>query len=124
MKSYYELAEAPVGGVSVKSEGAILRVFFDYKKCEAVEDAPDMFELETVDVTSGRGYGDVVNAIIVDRYPADARDAVMANYEDAKDVDSDLTADKRAEYIAEYKSLQAWRRRAKEVAGTVMTLIS
>ena len=92
--------------------------------CKFVHPADNGSNGNYAQYTSEKLYGDVVNAIIVDRYPADARDAVMANYEDAKDEDSDLTADKRAEYIAEYKALQAWRRRAKEVAGTVMTLIS
>lgn len=101
-------------------EGNLTRLFFDFEK-EVKEDMDgteyDVLVCENVDVRGGRSYGDLVSAIVIDRYPADERDAIFANYEEAKDETSDLTDEKRAEYLAEYADYQSWRKHAKEIAS-------
>ena len=68
---------------------------------------------------NGKSYGDIISAIVNDRYPTNEKDAIMANYELVKDGTS--PEDKSAEYIQEYKDLQAWRTHAKEIAHIVIS---
>lgn len=49
-------------------------------------------------------------------YDADSTLAILANYEDAKDETSDLSEQKRKEYVKEYEDYQAWRKEAKAIA--------
>lgn len=121
MKANYQMSELPQTGVQVKVEGALLRLLFDFSKPESKEgeEENDLYNCESVDV-HGRNYGDIVSAIMNDRYNPDSVQAVMANYADAQDSSSDLTPEKRAEYVAEYDAYQAYRRHAKEIAHIVL----
>lgn len=120
MKANYQIIELPQSGVQTTIEGNLLRILFDFKKYEVKTDdeteAPnDIYDCESVDV-NGRTYGEIVSAIINDRYNNDSVQAIMANYEDAKDESSPISDDKRDEYIYEYNLYQNFRKHAKEVA--------
>lgn len=120
MKANYQISELPQSGVKTTIEGNLLRLLFDFKKAEVKTDdeteAPtDIYDCESVDV-SGRTYGEIVSAIINDRYSTDSVQAIMANYEDAKDESSHIPDEKREEYIYEYNLYQNYRKHAKEVA--------
>lgn len=122
MKASYQMTELPQSGVQVTVEGAILRLLFDFSQATPAEGevTTDIYNCESVDV-NGRTYGDIVSAIVNDRYSADEVQAIMANYAEALDGSSDITAEKRAEYLAEYEAYQTWRKHAKEVAHTVVS---
>ena len=127
MKASYQMSVLPQSGVQATIEGALLRLLFDFskpepKEGEESEDENDIYDCESVDV-KGRGYGDIVSAIMNDRYSSDSVQAIMANYADALDGSSDLKPEKRAEYIDEYDAYQQYRRHAKSIANTVLTLI-
>lgn len=131
MKSYGTLAgELPVGVKAVR-EGALLRIFFDFERAEAVrgegsEDVTveEQYVCENVDVEGSHDYGSIVSAIIMGRYGADERDAIFANLEMARDADSGISDDKRAEYLQEYADYQSYRAKAKEIAKEVIGKLS
>lgn len=126
MKAIYQLNELPGNGVMVTVEGTVVRLLFDFEKhvSPEEEDAPvDLYDCESVDVRSGRSYGDIVSAIVGDRYPYDKAQAVMANHEYANDSESGLDESKRQEYLAEYSAYQDWRKHAKEIAKKVLDVI-
>lgn len=127
MRAQVQMVSLPQKGIEVILEGNLTRLFFDFEKAELPvmegETAPDdIYECESVDV-KGRSYSDMVSGIINDRYPADRYQAVMANYENAKDENSEITAEKRAEYLAEYAAYQDWRSHAKEIASSALEII-
>lgn len=134
MISYNEFAVVPENGIICHEEGAILRVYFDIKPHQPVEsenqpeslqegEHADLYVCENVDV-EGRTYSDIVSAIVNDRYTADDVQALQANYIEAKDPESDLEDEKRAEYLTEYSNFQSLRKRAKEVATIVVEQIA
>jgi hypothetical protein len=116
------MTELPQSGVQVTIEGVLLRLLFDFTQAEPVEgdDRTDIYNCESVDV-KGRGYGDIVSAIVNDRYSADQVQAIMANYAEASDSESTITPEKREEYLEEYEAYQGWRKHAKEIAATVVS---
>lgn len=125
MKCYFNYSGAVPSGVKVVREGLTTRIFFDYStetRQGMDEKNVTVLVAENVDV-NGSDYSDIVNAIVRDRYAADKVEAVMANYQEAMDLTSSLTEDKRSEYKAEYDSFQAWRAKAKEVAASVVEQI-
>lgn len=134
MTSYNEFAVVPENGIICFEEGSLLRVYFDINPHQSVvdesapvglqgENNPNLYVCENVDV-EGRTYGEIVSAIVNDRYSADDVQALQSNYIEAKDPDSEITDEKREEYLTEYSDFQAWRKRAKEVASEVITIIS
>ena len=124
MKVLMNIAVAPSDNVMTEVEGNLLRVYFDFQKEEHKEDdapdAPDQFSCQQVDVVGRRGYGDIVGAIMNDKYSPDDIQAIMFNHELAKDEDSDIAEEKRAEYVQEYNDLQNYRKHAKEIASLVL----
>lgn len=122
MRTVYQIDSVPACGVRITIEGKLLRLLFDFEKVEiSGEDAPkadDLYYCEGVDV-EGSGYGDIISAIVNDKYPVNEKDAIMANYELVKD--GACSEEKSAEYLQEYKDLQAWRAHAKEIAHTVIS---
>lgn len=127
MRAYQQLESLPEKGIMVILEGNLVRLFFDFSKADMPvmegESVPDdIFECESVDV-NGRGYGELVSGIVSDRYPIDRTQAIMANYENAKDAESDIDEEKRAEYLAEYADYQQWRSHAKEIASAALETI-
>jgi hypothetical protein len=72
----------------------------------------------------GRAKGDIIAAIMNDKYSPDAYQAILANYELAKDKSSGISSEKKAEYLAEYQAFQEARAHAKEIAAIVVSLIS
>lgn len=128
MKAQYTIDVLPQSGVKVKLEGMLLRLLFDFTPAEPVqeegEEAPEnLYNCESVDV-NGRSKGEIISAIINDRYTPDAYQAILANYELAKDSRSGISSEKKAEYLAEYQAFQTWRTHAKEIAAIVVSLIA
>lgn len=119
MKTYMNLSTAPTG-VKVTTEGAKLRIYFDYVAVEPTEANPSegQYQAEFVEV-NGVNYEDVVSAIVKDRYPADLWQSIMANYQDTLDANTTLTEEKITKYTTEYNDFQAWRKRAKEIASVI-----
>lgn len=131
MKCNSEFASVPKSGIIAYAEGDIVRVFFDIRKAakpssegEGILELPDTYDCENVDVRNPADYGSIVAAIVNDRYSNDDAQAINANYTYAKDADSPLTEEKRAEYLREYADYQAWRAHAKEVAAKVTETIA
>lgn len=126
MKANYQMQEIPESGVQVTIEGTLVRLLFDFSKPDSEggdTPAEDIYDCESVDVR-GRGYGDIVAAIVNDRYNSDSVQAIMANYAEAIDAESDIEADKRTEYVAEYNEYQSFRKHAKDIAHKVIELIN
>ena len=124
--------QEPENGIYAFQEGALLRMYFDFEKCEVAKDeegneiegAPkDLYNAYNVDVVSPFSYGNIVSAIVNDKYTADDVQALQANYIEAKDAESDISAEKREEYLAEWQEFQAWRAKAKDIAVTVLAQI-
>lgn len=125
MKTQMHIPILPSSGVEVIVEGSLTRIFFDFTDPTPIDghELPeDLKDCENVDVV-GRSYGDIVSGIINDRYSADENQALMANYELAKDATSAISDEKRAEYLAEYSAYQDWRAHAKEIAQLVVSQI-
>lgn len=120
MRAIIVLESAPANGLHIIREGKLTRLFFDFSQHIPVEGDPvgGEWDCENVDVI-GDNYDVIVAAIVKDRYTEDRREAILANYEEAKDSESDLTDAKRAEYIEEYKAFQEWRRKAKQIARSL-----
>ncbi len=122
MKAYSDFNGTLPDGVQLAVESNLVRLFFDFTKTEVESEGEKREQMvcESIDVNS-RTYEGIVSAIIVDHYPTDKKDAILANYEEAKDEGSELTAEKRAEYLKEYADFQAWRKHSKEIAKDVLT---
>ena len=71
-----------------------------------------------VQVTS-LNYSDLVAAIIQSRYPDSEITAIVMNNMQANDINSEISQEKRKEYISEYTELQSWRKHAKEIASSL-----
>lgn len=131
MKAFEDFREEPQQEVRVVVEGNYMRISFDFEKIEPIK-AKDVamvvdgnsYSMESVVVRGNRSYGDIVNAVVTDRYPSDKMDAVRLNYELAVDASSGITEEKRSEYLAEYKSMQEWRTKAKKIAKKVVEHLS
>lgn len=104
----------PESGVYVIREGHMVRLFFDLIPAE------DGYACNNVDVPLPATYGRVVGAIIADSYTADMREAIISNYEEAKDQTSGISDEKRKEYIAEYNDFQLYRKKAKQIARLIL----
>lgn len=132
MKNFTNLKNGvPQGGISIIVEAGLLRVFFDYEKDttkrvdmdgeEYVDDTAYVCEL--VEVQAPHTYPALISAIVDSRYLASDVTAIIANHALAIDKDSDITDEKRKEYLADYDRFQEWRAHAKEIARKVLTLI-
>ncbi len=64
-------------------------------------------------------YSDLVAAIIQSRYPDSEITAIVMNNMQANDINSEISQEKRKEYISEYTELQSWRKHAKEIASSL-----
>lgn len=130
MKAYGSKPDGEQEGIAILSEGTLHRVYFGIHRRERTireDDGDDTlmrtgpendYEMDYVDVAEF-SYGPVVSAIVNDRYSADDVQALQANYIEAMDSASELTEEKREEYLYEYAEFQAWRKKAKEIAKTV-----
>jgi len=114
----------PECGVMVVKEGTTTRLFFDFQKKVSEEEggADDLYYCESVDV-QGTGYGDIVSAIVNDRYSADDIQAIVSNHIMAIDANSDVTEEKREEYLREEQSFREWRKHSKEIARIVIEVL-
>ena len=66
-------------------------------------------------------YADVISAIIQIRYSDSEITAIVMNNMQANDINSEISQEKRKEYISEYAELQLWRKHAKEIASSLST---
>ena len=64
-------------------------------------------------------YADVISAIIQSRYSDSEITAIVMNSMQANDINSEISQEKRKEYISEYTELQSWRKHAKEIASSL-----
>ena len=64
-------------------------------------------------------YADVISAIIQSRYSDSEITAIVMNNMQANDINSEISQEKRKEYISEYTELQSWRKHAKEIASSL-----
>ena len=64
-------------------------------------------------------YADVIAAIIQSRYSDSEITAIVMNNMQANDINSEISQEKRKEYISEYTELQSWRKHAKEIASSL-----
>ena len=64
-------------------------------------------------------YADVISAIIQSRYSDSEITAMVMNNMQANDINSEISQEKRKEYISEYTELQSWRKHAKEIASSL-----
>lgn len=134
MKIQYTMAELPKDNVKVSVSGNYLQVAYDFVRIEQKADnANDSMHMvvenscqgEYIELRGGeRGYDAIISAIVEDKYPTDKMDAVRLNYELAKDDTISISEEKRAEYLAEYKTMQEWRIHAKEIARKAVDLIN
>ena len=59
----------------------------------------------------------LIDTLITANYPSDKMDAVRNNYDLVRD---GVAGDKTEEYTKEYLDMQAWRKKAKELADEIM----
>ena len=64
-------------------------------------------------------YSNVISAIIQSRYSDSEITAIVMNNMQANDINSEISQEKRKEYISEYTELQSWRKHAKEIASSL-----
>lgn len=124
MKSYrkYSDTEGIPSGVEVTRENGLMLLSFDFDKVESKDIEGNVvcqLRSEFVEV-SGSSYGDIVNAIIKDKYPDDVKDATILDKQLADDAESSITDEKRKEYLQNYADFQTWRIHAKEIAKEVL----
>jgi hypothetical protein len=125
MRTQKQITVIPESGVEVILEGVLTRIYFDFRDPDPVNEEPvpaDIKVCESIDVDS-RNYDRIVAAIVTDHYSSDAYQALIANYQMAKDPEAEISEEKRSEYIQEYEAFQAWRAHAKEVAHIVVAEI-
>lgn len=131
MKALEQLPNVPENGIVIRPEGAVVRLFFDIEPVtempaedgETPSGPSDLYKCYNVDVPVPANYGSIVAAIVNDRYSADDTQALISNFTSARIEDSDMTEDKREEYIAEWNDFQSWRAKSKEIATIVTTLL-
>lgn len=87
MKSYGTLVGELPTGIEFVLEGALLRIYFDFERREAVQKAgsedvvvEDQYVCENVDVEGEHDYDSIVSAIIMERYDANKRDAISPTW--------------------------------------------
>lgn len=132
MRANYQFASVPESGIIAYTEGNIVRVFFDIEEApapiamegEEQGENPKTYNCEQVDVKTGRTYGDIVSAIVNDKYSPDDVQAIIANYTEIGSLSPyNATEEKAEEYTEEYDAYQSWRKKAKEIAEQVLTII-
>jgi len=110
------------------AEKPLYQVNFDTEEVQALSNDGDSSSGQSLSTqyrslylqVSVLDYNTLVAAIITSRYSSSDVEAIMLNNLEASDAESELTDEKRAEYISEYNALQEWRKHAKEIAKTIM----
>lgn len=134
MKRYYQFPSVPESKIIAFAEGDIVRVFFNIEEAElpvtendeVESNNPVIYACEQVDVKGGRTYGEIVAAIVNEKYSADDVQAIIANYAELNNAQplSEISKEKQEEYLIEYNEFQTWRSTAKKVAEQVLIQIS
>lgn len=122
MKSAIYLNEVPQCGFTAFLENDIIRIFFSFtpQAPRENEESNNTYDCRNVDV-SDRNYDGIVEAIISDIYPASKQYAILANKALADDIQNELTPEKRAEYIEEYRVFQEYRTTSKALASDIIS---
>jgi hypothetical protein len=121
MKCYRDYSGTVPTTAEVRKEGNLLRIFFDFAEETYTDNdgkQQNRLSCQSVDVY-GISYGDIVNAIIKDKYPDDKKDAIILDYRLVTE-DTTLSDDKKTEYTANYNSFQTWRAHAKNIATEIL----
>ena len=124
MKSLKSLEEIPQEGYIIIKEGNVLRMFFSFEKQESndMDGTPIINNnywcrsVDTIDIS----YVGIVDAIITDIYPLSSQYSILANKNLADDVTSNITKEKRNNYINEYNIFQSYRFFAKDLASKII----
>lgn len=112
-KTTYQPAEGyviPANGIEVVNDGADMLIKYDIAQAATEEEQPKQYTANEVRVKRSATYGDIVSAIIDDKYSNDAMQAIINNH----------LLDSTSEHEAEFNEMQAWRSHAKEVAHKVV----
>lgn len=122
MKSAIYLNEVPQCGFTAFLENDIIRIFFSFtpQAPRENEESNNTYDCRNVDV-SDRNYDGIVEAIISDIYPVSKQYAILANKALADDIQNELTPEKRAEYIEEYRVFQEYRTTSKALASDIIS---
>ena len=125
MKCYREYDGKIPSGIEIIKEGNLTRIYFDFNiESDNIGDKEEkIISCCNVDIEGTLIYEKVVNTIICERYSTDKVQAILANYNEAKESDSDISEHKRKEYKIEYANFQTWRHKAKEIAKNVLSNI-
>ena len=131
MEALEQFPNVPDSGIVIRQEGGVVRLFFDIapapemptEEGETTSGPGDLSECYNVDVPVPANYGNIIAAIVNDKYSADDTQALISNFTEARVEDSDMSHEKREEYIAEWNEFQAWRVKAKEIATAVTNII-
>lgn len=138
MKVFMTLpAGAPADGIKVVVEGNLLRLYFNYAKETETKTSSDgsgikngnmdnaSYSAENIDIQGGvRDYAAITAAIVNDMYDVNDVQAILANKALADDAKSDITDEKRKEYLEEYTNYQAYRVKAKETAAKAVEILA
>lgn len=108
-------------------ENPLYQVLFDTEEVQALNPDKDSSSGESLTTqyrslyvqVASMDYNTLVAAIVGCKYTGDDIEAIVLNNLEAQDTSSSLDDEKRAEYIAEYQTLQAWRTHAKETAKNI-----
>lgn len=112
-KTQYQPAEGyviPSNGVEVINDGADMLIRYDIAEADTEEGQPKQYTANEVRVKRSASYGDIVSAIIDDKYSNDEMQAIINNH----------LLDATSEHEAEFADMQSWRSHAKEVAHKVI----
>ena len=128
MKAVIDLEQKPQSGFIAFIEKNTVRIFINFTEHRYTEIDEDGHSQEVVSETQmecrsidteNKDYGGIVDAIITDLYPVSTQYAALVNKQLADDPESDITDEKRAEYIADYNEFLSYRQTAKELARQI-----
>ena len=129
MKTTYSYsAEAPQMVQSIGTvQKPLFQIHFDTEEVQALSNDGDSSSGQSLSTqyrslyvqVSVLDYSTLISAIITSRYTSSDVEAIMLNNLEASDAESELTDEKRSEYISEYDALQEWRKHAKEIAKNI-----
>lgn len=119
-------------GYHAMREGSLFRVYYNFAEVKQTqqltaegeqpqEEEQTLGTANYVDITASVDYATIVSAIVKEQYSDDDVQALLANYTEAQDSASDLTDEKREEYLTEYAAFQQHRRTAKAIARHIMS---
>lgn len=134
MKAIIELAKKPkAGDIVAYLEENLVRIFIDFTQAKRYEiddqgnvqevTATGQYDCRSID-TESKDYGGIVDAVISEKYPLSSQYAILANKQLADDPNSEISEEKRSEYLSDYAEFQTYRQYAKDIAHEVCTKLN